>query len=88
MTVLNHAVVILYDHGLFEKICKKLSAERLDIQVFILTTCYNCIRMGDPAHMPSLAIACSALEIFSEVAKNSKIVEVQVAACECIMMLW
>lgn len=86
--IIVKGVRILFEYNLFDKLCKKLQKERLDIQVFILTTCYNCIRMGESAHMPSLAVECNALEIFSDVAKNSKIVEVQVASCECIMMLW
>lgn len=81
-------VQIIFEYNLFNKLCEKIRVERLDIQVSILKTCYNCIRMGETTYMPATAIECKALEIFSEVAKNSKIVEVQVAACECIMMLW
>ena len=78
----------IFENNLFNKLCEKIRVERLDIQVSILKTCYNCIRMGNTQYMPAIAIDCHALDIFSEVAKNSKIVEVQVAACDCIMMLW
>lgn len=73
---------------LFEKLCQKLKTERLDIQVCILMTCYNCIRLADSVHMPLVAITCNALETFSHIAGAGKVLEVQVAACECIMMLW
>jgi hypothetical protein len=73
---------------LFDRFCQKAKSERLDIQVFVLKTCYNCIRLGDTVSMPAVAITSKALETFSHVASASKVEEVQVAACECIMMLW
>ncbi|KAJ3272935.1 Radial spoke head 14 [Terramyces sp. JEL0728] len=72
---------------IFEHLILRLPQERLDIQIAILTTCYNCISKGDSVYMPSLAIASNALEVLAKVAKSSPVVEVQVATCQCIMAL-
>jgi hypothetical protein len=66
----------------------KIESERVDIQVFILNTCYNCIRMGNSINMPKVALQANALPIFTRVASKTSVMEVQVATCECIMMLW
>ncbi|KAJ3368839.1 tetrahydrofolate synthase [Kappamyces sp. JEL0680] len=87
ITALAPGVQMLFDFKLFEKLVSKLGSERLDIQVFILKTCYNCIRLGSSSSMPSTAIACQALDAFTKVASQSKVLEIQVGACECIMVL-
>lgn len=87
--ILNYpGVAQLLESKNFERLIKRLTGERLDVQVNILTTCYNCISKGDALYMPSIAIASNALDVFSEVAKASPVVEVQVATCQCIMALW
>ncbi|KAJ3309701.1 Radial spoke head 14 [Boothiomyces sp. JEL0838] len=87
ITTQHEGVAQLLESKNFERLIKRLTGERLDVQVNILTTCYNCISKGDALYMPSIAIASNALDVFSNVAKASPVVEVQVATCQCIMAL-
>ena len=66
---------------------KKLSAERYDIQIAILQTLYNCIRMGKEPLNPGDAIKCNALNEFNNLLKSS-VTDIKVWACKCIMVLW
>lgn len=78
----------IFDTNLFSKFIAKIKSERLDIQIPILATCYNCIRMGSSIYIPFVAIQCGSLAVFTQVANVSTTLDVQVAACQCIMMLW
>jgi hypothetical protein len=77
----------ILDSKLFGLLISKIHQERLDIQVLILNTCYNCIRYGSKNYMPHTALEVDAIDTFTTTASQSNITEVQVAACECIMML-
>nr|KAJ3420009.1 Presenilin-2 [Polyrhizophydium stewartii] len=75
------------EFGLFVPIIERLTTERMEIQVPMLETCYNCIRLGKPPAMPDMALGCEAMQIFTDIARRSLVSEVKVAACRCIMML-
>jgi hypothetical protein len=78
----------ILDSKVFEKMIGKLESERLDIQEFILFSCYNCIRLGNSLYMPAVALKANALQVFITIAGTSSVPQVQTAACDCIMMLW
>eukprot|EP00842_Homolaphlyctis_polyrhiza_P002287 jgi/Hompol1/3059/HPOL_000026-RA len=78
--------------GIFVAIVNRIAAERMDVQVPMLETCYNYIRHAKQPVMPAVALECHALEVFTELARKSLVSEslvseVKVAACRCIMML-
>jgi hypothetical protein len=88
VTMMQKGVSHLLNAELFGTLIKKVQVERVDIQVPILRTCYNCIRRDSQNQMPSIAIENKAIEAFATIADSSSVVEVQVGCCECIMMLW
>lgn len=73
--------------SLIQVLVKKLISERYDIQIFILQTLYNCIRLGKEPLNPADAIKANALNEFNKVLKSS-ITDVKVWSCKCIMVLW
>jgi len=77
-------VEFAYECHLFYGICLNLAKERLDIQIPMLDTAYNCLRR---VVNPSIAIESNALALFTSCANESDIWQVQVPACQCIMML-
>ncbi|KAJ2996015.1 Radial spoke head 14 [Globomyces sp. JEL0801] len=84
---LTLGVILVLEGRFFEVLISKVTNERLDVQVHILNTVYNCLRLGPETFMPETAIESKTLEVITRVAEHSAIVEVQVAACQCIMML-
>ncbi|KAI8925993.1 armadillo-type protein [Entophlyctis helioformis] len=87
VTIQREGVESLMSAGLFLPIIQRLPGERMDIQVPMLETCYNCIRLGAQPAMPSVALGCPAMDVFTELARKSLVSDVKVAACRCIMML-
>lgn len=73
--------------SLIPLLVKKLAIERYDIQIYILQTLYNCIRLGKEPLNPTDAIKSNALSEFNNLLKSS-ITDVKVWACKCIMVLW
>jgi hypothetical protein len=73
--------------SLIAVLVKKLATERYDIQIYILQTLYNCIRLGKEPLNPTDAIKSNALSEFNNLLKSS-ITDVKVWASKCIMVLW
>ena len=87
-SILNSiGVESLMAFSLIPILIKKLSKERYDIQIFILQTLYNCIRLGKEPLNPGDAIKSNALQEFNILLKSS-ITDIKVWACKCIMVLW
>ena len=76
------------ENNLFLSLIEHITKERLDIQVDMLNTCYNCIRFGTTPLVPAVPLASPALSIFTEIAKKSVVGVIKVAASRCIMALW
>ncbi|KAI9209588.1 armadillo-type protein [Polychytrium aggregatum] len=73
--------------SLLPVLIKKVPTERMDIQVVILETLYNCIRHGSTPWVPRDAVNNSALDIFTDLIQIELVTDVKVAACRCIMAL-
>lgn len=73
--------------SLIPVLVRKLVTERYDIQIYILQTLYNCIRLGKEPLNPADAIKSNALNEFNNLLKSS-VTDVKVWACNCIMVLW
>ncbi|KAJ3142030.1 Radial spoke head 14 [Physocladia obscura] len=82
-----HALLPLVGGLLPKDSFKKLPEERMDIQIMILDTLYNCIRLGRAPYIPDEPIKCDAMGAFTQILKNESVAETKVAASKCIMML-
>ncbi|KAJ3077020.1 Radial spoke head 14 [Podochytrium sp. JEL0797] len=80
------ALHLLSSH-LLAPLVKRLPEERMDIQIMILNTLYNCIRMGGEMYMPDVAVKCDAMGAFTRILKMDTVADTRVAAAKCIMML-
>jgi hypothetical protein len=87
VTTSKKGVDYFLDGQLFKVLIAKLHRERLDIQIPLLRTCYNCIRLDTRGNMPQMAIESDSLMAFTDIADRSLILDVKVLACECVMML-
>ncbi len=65
----------------------KLSKERYDVQIQILETLHNCIRLGKEPQNPADALKSKALDEFTSLIQKSPVKDIKVAACQCIMVL-
>jgi hypothetical protein len=72
----------------FKKMMTNVEKERMDIQVYLLESCKECIRLCENGSMPKAALELDALNLFGNLAKNSLVSQVKIAACESIMTLW
>ncbi|KAI9334483.1 armadillo-type protein [Zopfochytrium polystomum] len=77
--------LLLYQ--LLVPLVKKVETERMDIQVLILDTIYQCTRLGSEPWIPAELVNCSAMEAFTRLIKKDPVTEVKVAAAKCVMML-
>ncbi|KAH6586189.1 hypothetical protein BASA50_000654 [Batrachochytrium salamandrivorans] len=80
-------VVNILQSKLFVPIILRLALERMEVQISILETCYNCIRLGDDVEISKLALENGAMEEFTDILRKSLSGKVKVEACRCIMML-
>ncbi|KAJ3066367.1 Radial spoke head 14, partial [Rhizoclosmatium hyalinum] len=80
-------VLNLLHFALLPQLVKRLPEERMDIQIMILNTLYNCIRMGGMQYMPDEPIKCDAMGAFTKILKKEVVADTRVAAAKCIMML-
>jgi hypothetical protein len=65
----------------------KLSKERYDVQIQILETLHNCIRLGKEPLNPTDALRSNALEELTLLIQKSPVTDIKVAASKCIMVL-
>ncbi|KAJ1336887.1 hypothetical protein BSLG_001528 [Batrachochytrium salamandrivorans] len=84
---INIGVVNILQSKLFVPIILRLALERMEVQISILETCYNCIRLGDDVEISKLALENGAMEEFTDILRKSLSGKVKVEACRCIMML-
>ena len=87
LTMMARGVEMAFEFHLFQTICQEIGFERPDIQIFMLDTCYKCIRGGNIQIGSSTVIQFEALDVFTNLARKSKPWEVQEFACKCIMVL-
>ncbi|KAI8615438.1 armadillo-type protein [Chytriomyces sp. MP71] len=80
-------VMNLLKAGLLTPIVKRLPEERMDIQIIILNTLYQCIRLGGSPYIPDEPIKCDALGVFTRLLKQDTVADTRVAVSKCIMML-
>ena len=78
----------LLSYALIPILVRKLPIERYDIQIPILETLANCIRLGKEPLNPADAIKSDALQHFTNLIQSSNVTEIKVLAAECIMFLW
>ncbi|KAI8816087.1 armadillo-type protein [Fimicolochytrium jonesii] len=82
------AAAVLSTSGLLPALIGALPFERaLDVQVPILSACYNCIRRGAPPHVPDVPIECGAMNVFTKMLKVGCSSDVLVGVAKCIMAL-
>ncbi|KAJ3217998.1 Radial spoke head 14 [Dinochytrium kinnereticum] len=87
LTTQQSGVQNLLIYNLLTPLVKKLPSERMDIQVMILDTLYQCIRLGTTPWMPKEAIESDAMSVFTHLLKTEPVPETKVAAARCVMML-
>ncbi|KAI9336964.1 armadillo-type protein [Obelidium mucronatum] len=87
VTCQEAGVLNLLQFSLVPQLVKRLPEERMDIQIMILNTLYQCIRMGGAQYMPEVPIKCDAMGAFTRILKKEVVAETRVAAAKCIMML-
>ncbi|KAJ3112122.1 Radial spoke head 14 [Phlyctochytrium bullatum] len=87
LTTQEAGVQNLLMYNLLTPLVKKLPNERMDIQVMILDTLYQCIRLGREPWMPKEAIDSDAMTVFTQILKTEPVPETRVAAARCVMML-
>ncbi|KAJ3105775.1 Radial spoke head 14 [Phlyctochytrium planicorne] len=86
LTTQQSGVENLLMFNLMGPLVKKLPDERMDIQVMILDTLYQCIRLGREPWMPKEAIDSDAMTVFTHILKTESVPETKVAAARCVMM--
>ncbi|KAJ1561808.1 Radial spoke head 14, partial [Nowakowskiella sp. JEL0078] len=77
----------ILSYSLLSVLVHNLTTQRLDIQVSMLETLYNLIRLGKAPWMPKEALDSNAMETFTKLIKLEMVTEVKVAASKCIMAL-
>ncbi|KAJ3355823.1 hypothetical protein HDU83_002471 [Entophlyctis luteolus] len=81
------SVMNLLEFRLLPVLVSRLPDERMDIQIMILDTLYNCLRLGGSKYMPEVPIQCDAMGAFTRILKKEVVADTRVAAAKCIMML-
>ncbi|KAI8850944.1 armadillo-type protein [Chytridium lagenaria] len=87
ITTQQAGVQNLLVYSLLTPLVQKLPQERMDIQVMILDTLYQCIRLGTEPWMPKEAIESDAMSVFTLLLKTEPVPDTRVAAARCVMML-
>ncbi|KAJ3235239.1 Radial spoke head 14 [Chytriomyces hyalinus] len=87
ITVQESGVLSFLAMGLFEPLVARVPEERMDIQIMILETLYQCIRLGGAPYIPDEPIKCDAMGVFTRILKKELVADTRVAAAKCIMML-
>ncbi|KAJ3191218.1 Radial spoke head 14 [Irineochytrium annulatum] len=65
--------------NLLQLLVQRLPQERMDIQVMILDTLYQCIRLGKEPWMPREAIASDAMGVWTALLRTEPVTEAKVA---------
>ncbi|TPX63622.1 hypothetical protein SpCBS45565_g06472 [Spizellomyces sp. 'palustris'] len=87
ITLHASGVTSLLHSILFDPLIQKLPHEALDIQLVILDTCYNCIRLGKAPFMPRDALEAGAMEVFTKMLRVGCVKDVAVRVADCVMVL-
>ncbi|KAI8922228.1 armadillo-type protein [Powellomyces hirtus] len=71
--------------GLFASLIAKLPYETLDVQIHVIATCHNCIRLGQRPLIPASAVDCGAMEVFTKMLRVGCASDVLVGVGRCVM---
>ncbi|KAJ3165122.1 Radial spoke head 14 [Geranomyces variabilis] len=85
VTLDSSGALSVLEQKLFAPLIAKLPYETLDVQIHVLGTCYNCIRLGQRPLIPAAAVDCSAMEVFTKMLRVGCASEVLVGVGRCIM---
>lgn len=79
---------ILCDQELLPKFITKLTSEPLlEIQLELLETVYQILRVGKPPHIPHQALDNNLIPALTNFLNKQTVSHLKVLACECLMMI-
>ena len=87
VTISYQGVENLLSYSVTSILVQKLSIEKYDIQIPILETLSNCIRLGKEPMNPGDAIKSDAVTVFTSLLQNSSVSQVKVLAANALMAL-